>query len=102
MTWIHAALGLFLTLALLSVVLDAPYLNQTLKLPLALKKLPLLLSNMSLFVITASAVRRGEVRAFLSYTLVLAVICALGIIYEYRFKQNLFWSWWSHLPGLQR
>ena len=99
LTWIHAALGLFLTLALLSVVLDAPYLDQTLELPLALKKLPLLFSYMSLFVITASAVRRGEVCAFLSYTLVLAVICALGIVYEYRFKQNLFWTWWSHLPG---
>lgn len=99
LTWIHAALGLFLLLALLSVVLDAPYLNQTLELPLALKKLPLLLSYMSLFLITASAVRRGEVRAFLTYTLVLAVICALGIIYEYRFKQNLFWSWAHLLPG---
>ena len=60
LTWIHAALGLFLMLALLSVVLDAPYLDQTLELPLALKKLPLLFSYMSLFVITASAVRRGR------------------------------------------
>jgi hypothetical protein len=98
-TWIHAALGLFLMFALLSVVLDAPYLNQTLELPLALKKLPLLFSYLSLFVITASAVRHGEVRAFLSYTLVLAFICALGIIYEYRTKQNLFWSFASNLPS---
>ena len=44
LTWIHVALGVFLVVALLSVVLDARYLNQTLELDLSLKKLPLLLS----------------------------------------------------------
>ena len=92
LTWIHAALGVFLIIALLSVVLDARYLNETLELDLSLKKLPLLLSFVSLFVITASAVRREEVPAFLSYTLLLAVVCALGMIYEYRSEQNLFWN----------
>ena len=41
----------------------------------------------------ASVVRRDEVSAFLTYTLVLAVICALGTIWEYRFHQNLFYIW---------
>ncbi|MGZ5335937.1 MAG: O-antigen ligase family protein [Solirubrobacterales bacterium] len=100
LTWIHAALGVFLIIALLSVVLDARYLNQTLELELSLKKLPLLVSYVSLFVITASAVRRKEVPAFLSYTLLLAVVCALGMIYEYRTEQNLFWNLSdSLLPG---
>ncbi len=92
LTWIHTALGVFLIIALLSVVLDARYLNQTLELDLSLKKLPLLVSYVSLFVITASAVRREEVPAFLSFTLLLAVVCALGMIYEYRSEQNLFWN----------
>ena len=92
LTWIHAALGVFLIIALLSVVLDARYLNQTLELDLSLKKLPILVSFVALFVITASAVRREEVPAFLSYTLLLAVVCALGMIYEYRSEQNLFWN----------
>jgi hypothetical protein len=92
LTWIHTALGVFLIIALLSVVLDARYLNQTMELDLSLKKLPLLASYISLFVITASAVRRKEVPAFLSYTLLLAVLCALGMIYEYRSGQNLFWN----------
>lgn len=101
MTWIHAALGAFLIVALLSVVLNAHYLNQTLELELALKKLATIVSYVLLFVITASVVRRGEVRPFLTYTLVLAVICALGMIYEYRSGTNLFWEWSEKLmPGI--
>lgn len=100
-TWIHLALVALLTCAFLSVVLDARYLTQTLEFDLSMKKLPLIVSYVSLFVITASAVRRSEVRAFLRYTLVLAVLCALGMIYEYRFKQNLFWDWSDKLlPGI--
>jgi hypothetical protein len=93
LTKVHLALGAFLACAFLSVVLDARYLNQTGELMLAFKKLPLLFSYVALFVIVASAVRRSEVPAFMTYTLVLAVICGLGIIYEYRFHQNLFTSW---------
>jgi O-Antigen ligase len=91
LTWIHTALGVFLIIALLSVVLDARYLNQTLELDLSFKKLPIIISYLSVFVITASAVRRKEVPAFLTYTLLLAVVCSLGMIYEYRSNQNLFW-----------
>jgi hypothetical protein len=93
LTPIHIAIGAFLAIAFLSVVFDARYLNQTGELSLAMKKVPLLLTYVSVFVIVASAVRRTEVPAFMTYTLVLAVICALGIIYEYRFKVNLFNDW---------
>ena len=43
-----------------------------------MKKLPLLLAYLSLFVIMASTVRRSEVTAFMKFTLGLAVICWLG------------------------
>ena len=100
MTWIHVALGAFLTCALLSVVLDAGYLNQTLEFELSFKKLPLLVSYLSLFVIVASAVRPGEVRAFMTFTAGLAVITAIGIVWEMRFHQNLFSVWSTKLlPG---
>ena len=100
LTWIHVALGAFLAFALLSVVLDARYLNQTLELDLSLKKLPLIFSYVAVFALTASAIRRREVPAFLTYTLLLAVICALGMIYEYRFAENLFWNLTDSLfPG---
>jgi hypothetical protein len=58
---------------------------------------------MSIFVIVSSAVRRTEVRAFMTYSLVLAVICGVGIIWEYRFKQNLFSIWTARLlpPGFR-
>lgn len=93
MTWIHVALAALLACAFVSVVTDARYLNQTLELDLSLKKLPLMIAYVSLFVIVASAVRRTEVRPFMTYTLGLAVIVALGMIWEYRMKQNLFWDW---------
>ena len=92
-TKVHVAVLAFVAIAFLSVVLDARYLNQTGELELAVKKLPLLLSYISIFVIVASSVRRTEVPAFMKYTLVLAVICGLEIIIEYRFKTNLFVSW---------
>lgn len=90
---VHTALCTFLLVACLSVVLDARYLNHTLEIGLAVKKLPLLISYVLMFIVVASAVRRGEVRAFLTYSLAMAVITALGMIIEYRFKQNLFYSW---------
>jgi hypothetical protein len=90
LTPIHVALGLFLAVVFISVVLDARYLNQTLELELALKKVPLLISYMSIFVIVASGIRRTEVRAFMTFSLVLAVITCIGIVWEFRFHQNLF------------
>jgi hypothetical protein len=101
MTPVHAALAMFLACAFLSVVLNARALEHTLELDLALKKLPLLVSYMSIFVIVASSIRPTEVRAFMTYSLVLAVICGVLVIWEYRFKQNLFNVWTARLlpPG---
>lgn len=96
-TRVHVALGAFLACALLSVILDARSLNHTGDLMLSVKKAPLLLSYVSIFVVVASSVRRSEVRAFLTYSLVLAVICGLEVVYEYRFKQNLFDVWTQRL-----
>jgi hypothetical protein len=98
LTRVHVAVGLFLACAFVSVVVDARYLNQTGDLMVSLKKLPLLLSYVSIFLIVASSVRRTEVPAFLKYSLWLGVICAIEIIYEYHFKQNLFNQWFAKLP----
>jgi O-antigen ligase len=100
-TRIHIAVGGFVTVACLSVILNAGSLNQTMELDLAMKRLPLLISYVFVFVIASSAVRGEEVRAFLSLTLGLAVVCALGVLWEYRFKQNLFYEWSDKLlPGV--
>jgi hypothetical protein len=96
-TRVHIAMGAYLACAFLSAVLDAHYLNHTGELTLALKKLPLLVSYISIFVIVASSVRRSEVPAFLTFTLVLAVVVGLEAIYEYHTHHNLFLSWSSKL-----
>jgi hypothetical protein len=92
-TKIHAAVAFFVTIAFLSVILDASALSQTLELDTSLKKLPLLLSYSSIFVVMASVIRRDEVAAFVKYTLVLAVICALGMVYEDHTFHNVFFDW---------
>ena len=97
---VHLALCVFTAVGFVSVVLNARYLNHSLEIDLAVKKLPLLVSYVLLFMVVASAVRKAEVNAFLSYTLGLAVITALGMIIEYRFKMNLFYDYTDKiLPG---
>jgi hypothetical protein len=103
LTPIHVGVGVFVALAFVSVLINARALNQTLELDLAIKKLTLVVSYAALFVLVASVVRRSEVRAFMMYTLALAVVCALGTIWEYRFQDNLFYSWSDKLlPGIFR
>jgi hypothetical protein len=91
-TLIHLGIGGLVAIACLGVVLNARYLNQTLELELPVKKLTLLLSYGLLFVLVASSVRRTEVSAFLKFTLGLAVICAIGVVWEYRFHYNFFYA----------
>jgi hypothetical protein len=90
LTGIHVAVGAFVAVAFLSVVLDAQYLNHTMELNLSLKKLPLLVSYVFVFLIVSTAIRPTEVQAFLKLTLGLSLIVGLGIIWEYRFKTNVF------------
>jgi hypothetical protein len=91
-TWMHAAAGVLIALACLSLILNATDLTHTLELETSLKKLTLLIAFITLFVIVASVVRREEVPRFMTFTLVLAVLCALGTIWEYRFEYNIFYS----------
>lgn len=100
-TKVHLAVTAFLVFAFLSVVLGARDLNHSLEFARAVKRLPVLLAYTSLFFITASAVRRTEVRAFMTYTLGLALVCAIGMTVEYRFKYNVFYSLTDAvLPGI--
>jgi hypothetical protein len=89
-TRVHAAVGAFVACAFLGTVLDAHYLNHTGELMLSLKRLPLLISFISVFLIVASSVRRSEVPAFMTYTLALAVIVGIEVVYEYHSHHDLF------------
>ena len=92
LTWVHGAIGLVVGIAGLSLVLGARDINQTLEFDLAVKKLALLGSYTCLFLVVASSVRRSEVRAFMTLTLGLAMLCAVGMIVEYRFAYNVFYK----------
>jgi O-antigen ligase/polysaccharide polymerase Wzy-like membrane protein len=96
-TRVHFALAAFLACAFLSVVVEARYLNQTGEFDAAFKRLPLLVSYLSVFVIVASSIRLSEVRAYMTLTLALAVVCGIGIVWEFRFNQNLFSIWSDRL-----
>jgi hypothetical protein len=93
LTWIHAGIGAFIAVAFLSVVIDARYLNQTLELVMGLKKLTLLVTYGVVFLVVASVVRRSEIQAYLKLMLACASLCAVGIIFEYRFHVNVFYVW---------
>jgi hypothetical protein len=92
LTKIHAAIGAFLLVSFLSVVVNADALNHALALKDSIKQLLLLCSWVALFVVAASVIRRSEVAAFLKYMLILAVICGIGVLAEYRFHYNAFYD----------
>ncbi len=92
LTRIHVSVGIFLLISFLSVVVNAGALNQALALKDSIKQLLLLSSWVALFVVAASVIRRSEVRAFLKYTLVLSVICGIGVLVEYRLHYNAFYD----------
>lgn len=92
LTGIHIAVGCFLLACLLSVVVNAEALNQALALRDSIKQLLLLCSWVGFFAVTGAVIRRSEVRAFLKYTLALAVICGIGVLVEYRLEYNAFYA----------
>jgi polysaccharide biosynthesis protein PslJ len=89
---INLALGIFLLLAIASVLLNLQLLANADELSLALKKLILLGSYIVFFFIVASSIRPAEAPAFMKYALGLSLITAAGVVYEYRSGTNVFWS----------
>lgn len=99
LTRIHVGILAFLGVVGLGIVLDAGTLTQALEFNLASKKLTLLVSYGLMFAIIASSVRRTELPAFVKFSLVLAVIVAVGSIWEYRFHYNIFYDMSSRILG---
>lgn len=109
-TWIIAALGArelgprplrgrvgiailaFLIVATVSVVANSVMLDRVGEFNLAVKKLSLLSSFAVFFVVVATTVRRGEVGPFVTLTLALAGITAIGTMIEYRTGTNYFFD----------
>jgi hypothetical protein len=93
LTPIHVAVGTYVAVAFLSVILNVTWLNRELLLQSSIKQLILLLSYGVFFAIVASAIRPSEVAAFAKYSLILASVCAIGSLWELHFHQNLFYTW---------
>ncbi len=91
-TVLHAAILFFVVTAILSLVLNAETLRIHGEFGLGVKKLSLLLCFFTVFVVTASALRPGEARAFVPLVVGLGCIAALGSIWEYRLGYNPFYE----------
>lgn len=87
---VNVMLGLFVTVAFVSVLASADTLSANDEMAIALKKLALLLSYTAFFVIVASTIRPTEVRSFALFAVVLACITAAGTVYELRSGTNPF------------
>ena len=91
-TPIHVAVAALGLVVALSVVVNALELNRALEFDLGIKKLSLLMSYGAFFLVVASSVRPAEVPAFLKLTLVLALLAALGTVWEHRMGYNAFYA----------
>jgi hypothetical protein len=89
---LHAAILFFAITAVLSLLLNAETLRIHGELGLGLKKLLLLLCFFTVFLVTASALRPGEARAFIPLIVGLGCVAALGSIWEYRTGYNVFYE----------
>lgn len=92
-TLLHLAVFVFFLVAVASVVVNLESLVALGQSALAVKKLALLASYIAFFAIVASTVRARELPAFSVLTVGLAVVAALGTIYEYRTRTNVFYTW---------
>lgn len=91
-TVLHGALLFFVVTAVLSLLLNAETLRIHGEFGLGVKKLMLLLCFFTVFVVTASALRPGEARAFIPLIVGLGCIAALGVVWEYRTGYNVFYE----------
>lgn len=90
----------FFAAALASILINSSTLVNLGEFSMAIKNLALLVSYITFFYVASSVIRPTEVQAFITLTIVLACITALGTIYEYRSDMNVFFAWTAHLlPG---
>jgi O-antigen ligase len=92
MTAIHYAFFGFVLIAILSLIHNAETTVRLGELELGVRKLALLLSYLALFVVVASSVRPSEVRPLMNLMAGLAVLTAIGVIWEYRAEYNFFFE----------
>lgn len=99
-TGIDVCLVGLLVIAVFSVLLNMERLIAIDELELAVKKVFLLFTFPALFLLVTTVVRASELRSWCVFVTVLAVLVAIGVIYEYRTGTNVFYNWTDKLlPG---
>jgi hypothetical protein len=88
----HYAFLTFVLICAVSIVVNEHALNQTREFDDALKQLSIIFSYAAFFLMITSIVRPTEVRAFLKLTFALAVIAAIGTLWEYNANYNVFYD----------
>jgi O-antigen ligase len=96
-TPIHYAFVGFVLIAILSLVYNAETTVRLGEMELGVRKLALLISYLTLFVVVASGIRPSEVRAFMTFMCGLSVVMALAVIWEYRAEFNVFFTWTGNI-----
>ena len=89
---VNVAVLAFLAVATISVLLNVSTLARLDELDLAIKKLSLACSLAVFFCVAATTIRRAELRPFITFTIVLASIAAVGTIIEFRSGTNHFYA----------
>ncbi len=99
-TRVHAVFIAFIGILFLSVGLSGHELSLYGQVMPSVKKLFVVVTWATFFVIAASVIRPGEVRPFLKLIVGLGVLCALGTLFERSTHTNLFYDVWSslHVP----
>lgn len=92
MSPVHYAFAGFVLVAVFSLVQGADITVRLGEFELGVRKLALLLSYVALFVVVASSVRPAEVCPFMQLICGLAVLTALGALWEYRTDFNVFYE----------
>jgi hypothetical protein len=94
-----SAAGLFLLVAIASLLFDSPRIIQLNEFQLAEKKFALLISFLIVAWFALTALRYEDLRGFCSFLIGLAVITSLGMLYERHTGQNLFYEWSKSILG---
>ena len=99
-TAVHWAVFAYVSLALLTMLLNLDRITIDAEDKLVTGRLALLFAYAMFFVIAASSIRSQELQPFMSLILGLAALTAIGTIYEFRSDTNVFYSWTRDLlPG---
>ncbi len=88
-----SAACVFLTTAIISVLVDAGRIINMNELQLAEKRFALLLSFLVLSWIVLTALRFDDLRGFATYLIGLAVLMSIGMLIERRTGYNIFYEW---------